>query len=123
LEAVGEGNFVFRGDSRPPEVIFEQGMAARGDGTDLLAHALDNTSPPSSYIGTSTDYEVAAGFNDQVYVVRPVDGIDVNATLGSMSPFPEESEIAIPWYISGSDIRAVTILPRGVSMLNPFWKP
>ncbi|WP_434362361.1 enterotoxin A family protein [Parasalinivibrio latis] len=97
------------------------GFEARGDSTDLLAHALDNTSPPNNYVSTSKSADVASSFNENVYVVRPQNGVDVNATLGSQSPFPDELEIAIPGGVEPSDIRAVT--QGNVSILNPEYKP
>jgi hypothetical protein len=114
--------FTFRGDTRGPDVIFNEGFAARGNSEDLFLHALDNTSPPSAYIPTSTSYGVASDFAENVYVVRPRNGIDVNAVLGSKSPFPSELEIAIPYRIDTKDIRAVTLRHDGVSILNPNYK-
>ena len=113
--------FTFRGDTRPPEVIFEEGFAARGTGTDLLSHALDNS--PSAFVSTSSSADVAAGFADNVYVIRPVNGINVNEVLGRLSPYPSELEIAIPGRILPTDIRGVTLLKQGLSILNPNWKP
>jgi len=125
--AVGEGSaaarFTFRGDSRGPDVIFNEGFAPRGNSTDLLAHAFDNTLPPSAYVSTSTSADVAAGFGDNVYVVRSTNGIDVNKVLGPASPYPNELEVAIPGGISPGNVRAVTIPSQGVSILNPNYVP
>lgn len=88
-----------------------------------MAHALDNTAPPSAFIPTSRSASVAGDFADSVYAVRPRGGIDVNATLGSRSPFPNELEIAVPHSISPFDIRGVTFPQQGFSTLNPSWKP
>jgi len=115
--------FTFRGDSRLEAEIFRDGFAPRGNSTDLLAHALNNTRPPSAFVPTSRSYDVASGFADNVYVLRPVNGIDVNRTLGSASPFPWEQEIAIFGKIPPSNIRAVTRPAEGVSILNPGYKP
>jgi Pertussis toxin, subunit 1 len=124
LAAESEGlGFTFRGDARPPGTIFNEGFAARGDSTDLLAHALDNTRPPSAFISTSQSADVAATFSDQIYVVRPTGGINVNQALGPLSPFPTELEIAVPWRIPASNVRAVTLPNQGVSILNPNWHP
>lgn len=122
-ELAPESTFVFRGDDMPHSVAFGQGFTARGTSTDLLAHALDNTSPPSAFVPTSASPTVAEGFGQNVYVIRPVNGIDVNQALGASSPFPGELEIAIPRGIAPGDIRAVTIPSRGVSILNPNWQP
>jgi hypothetical protein len=66
---------------------------------------------------------VAGDFADSVFVVRPHGGIDVNATLGARSPFPNELEIAVPHSISPADVRAVTFPQQGFSTLNPNWRP
>ncbi len=116
--------YTFRGDTRSPETIFEEGFTARGSSTDLFDHAVNNKRPPSAYIPTSKSAEVAADFvADQIYVVRPRGGIDVNDVLGTLSPIPEELEIAVPWKISPSDIRGVTLPKQGISLLNPNYKP
>jgi RHS repeat-associated protein len=115
--------FTFRGDARAPGTIFSEGFSARGSSTDLFAHALNNTRPPSAFIPTSKSSDVAAGFADNIYVVRPRGGIDVNQVLGPRSPFPDELEIAVPWRINPSDIRGVTLPSQGMSLLNPNWVP
>ncbi len=114
--------YTFRGDSRGPDVIFKEGFQPRGDSTDLMAHALDNKSPPSMYVPTSKSFDIANDFDSNVYVVRQKGGIDVNAVLGSKSPFPEELEIAMPGGVHPSDIRALTLPNQGVSILNPNFK-
>jgi hypothetical protein len=123
--------YTYRGDTRGPEVIFEQGFQPKGESTDLLQHAIDNNNPPSNYISTSKTYDVAAGFGTMgrttdgyVYVIRPKNGIDVNKKLGSSSPWPDEHEIAIPGGVHTKDIRGVTPVDsngvhKGYSLLNP----
>ncbi len=125
MAAEGEGwlGLTFRGDARPPSMIFEEGFSARGTSTDLLAHALNNTRPPSAFVSTSASPDVAAGFGKNVYVVRPVNGINVNDVLGARSPYPWEAEIAVPWQISPRDIRGVTFPDKGYSIFNPNWRP
>lgn len=124
----GQG-LTFRADSRPWSQIFVDGFQPRGTSNDLFAHALDNANPPSAFVPTSTSYDVARDFairggHDNVYVVRPTNGIDVNATLGARSPFPNELEIAVPQPgIAASDVRAVTLESQGISILNPNWRP
>lgn len=117
-----ESVFTFRGDPRPFDIVFEEGLSAKGDSTDLLAHALDSSNPPSAFISTSKSLDVAAGFNDNVYVLKVPNGIDLQEALGAANPFPREQEIAVPWRIEASDIRAVTRTSDGVSILNPNWK-
>jgi len=119
-------DFVYRGDSRDENVIFEEGMTARGDSSDIFAHMENNLDPASMYISSSTSPEIASGFGDgqNVYVIRPTNGIDV-MTLQSnpswQSYHGNEFEILLPNRVEPSDIRAVT---RGnQSILNPNWKP
>lgn len=113
--------FTFRGDSRSADEIFSNGFKPRGSSTDLQAHALDNTSPASAFVSTSKSPKVASEFADNVFVVRPRNGVDVNKTLGSKSPFPDELEIAIPGGVAPTDIRAVTT--GNISILNPNFRP
>ncbi|MEO7697896.1 MAG: RHS repeat-associated core domain-containing protein [Opitutus sp.] len=115
--------FTFRGDTRAPATIFKEGFTARGSSTDLLSHALDNTRPPSAFVSTSKSAELANTFADNVYVVRARSGIDVNEVLGPRSPFPSELEVAVPFRIAPTDVRAVTLPQQGVSILNPNWIP
>ena len=91
---------------------------------DLLSHAEDSDDPLSGFVATSPDYNVACGFGNNVYVINPPpNAIDVNATLGSLSPNPWENEIAIPGPVSGSQIRALTLPGQGISILNPGYIP
>jgi len=115
-------NFTFRGDTRSPSTIFDKGFSARGESTDLFLHAVNNTSLPSVFIPTSRSFDVASGFADNVFVIRPRNGIDVNSVLCPRSPFPHELEIAIPNRIAPSDIRGVTVPSEGISILNPNFK-
>ncbi|WP_349735280.1 scabin-related ADP-ribosyltransferase [Pseudomonas jessenii] len=114
--------YTFRGDTREPDVIFNEGFQSRGDSKDLMLHALDSKSPPSMYVPTSRSLDVASDFDSNVYVVRQRGGIDINAVLGSKSPFPEELEIAIPGGVRSIDIRALTLPDQGVSILNPNFR-
>jgi len=88
-----------------------------------LKHARDNTAPPSIFVSTSKSPSVAGGFADNVFVIRPRNGVDVNSVLGRRSPFRDELEIAIPRGVNPSDIRGVTLPREGVSILNPNFKP
>ncbi len=89
----------------------------------FLLYALNNNNPPSIYVPSSTSFDVAAEFSNYVYILRANNGINVNNVLGSRSPFPHEFEIAIPGGVDPSDIRAVTLLRDGVSLLNPNYIP
>ncbi|MBN6065371.1 hypothetical protein HYE66_02710, partial [Aggregatibacter actinomycetemcomitans] len=119
------GQVTYRGDSRSPSTIFSEGFKTLGNSDDLLLHARDNTSPPSNFISTSTSPDVATtfatGFGTRdgfVYAVKPKNGIDVNATLGSKSPYPTELEIAVPGGISPKDILGATPVYKDGSMAN-----
>jgi RHS repeat-associated protein len=115
--------FVFRGDPALMDVAFNEGIQPKGASTDLLAHALNSDNPASGFVATSRSPAEAAVFADQIYVIRSVNGIDVNETLGQFSPFSREQEIAIRGPVSPSDVRAVTLPNQGVSILNPNYKP
>jgi len=92
---------VFRGErsSVTPEIVFEQGLKAKGGNTDLLRHVTSNQ-PDTNFISSSVRPKIATGFsgrnNGHVFVIKTRNGIDVNKTLGAKSPFPEQFEIAIP---------------------------
>ena len=126
---------VYRGDSRSPNTIFNEGFSPRGNSTDLYAHALDQTNPPSNFISTSKSQEIGKNFasgqawgeprNGFMYTIdKPTNGIDVNTTLGSRSPYPFEEEIAIPGKINPSQIKGATPVSSdgamgNYSILNP----
>jgi RHS repeat-associated protein len=97
---------LFRGDERSPDEVFKTGFQPRGKETDLFKYALYNV--PSAYVSTSTSVKIAQEFasgNGYVYTIRSqTKGIDVNATLGSNSPFAHEKEIAVLGGIRTEDI-------------------
>ncbi|WP_208605828.1 scabin-related ADP-ribosyltransferase, partial [Rodentibacter genomosp. 1] len=118
-------SFTYRGDSRTPKEIFNLGFFPRGNSTDLLLHARDNTSPPSNFVSTSISQGVAINFatnfgsrNGYVYAIKPNGGIDVNRTLGSTSPYPSEQEIAIPYGINPKNILGVTPVDKNGKLGN-----
>jgi hypothetical protein len=91
---------------------------------DLLKHADDNEKPPSAYVSTTTSPDVAAMFGSNIYVIRtPDNAIDVNATLGPLTPQRKLLEFAIPGPIYGHEVRGVTDPKRGKSWLNPNYIP
>jgi hypothetical protein len=118
----------YRGDTRPPEVIFDQGFQPRQNGTEavsregLLDYAENNT--PGPWVSTSRDPEVAADFvGDQdgwVYDVEvPRDrAVDVNHALGTDSPYPQEDEIAVAGGIIGEDVISATNTRTGEKIFN-----
>jgi RHS repeat-associated protein len=123
-ETAQSSSFVFRGVNTSPNTVFNQGFTPKGDSMDLLAHALDSDEPASGYISTSTSSNVASNFGPNVYAIRtPSNAVDVNATLGSASPYPDELEMAVPGSISGNQIRGVTMSGMNYSILNPGYGP
>jgi hypothetical protein len=124
--------YLYRGDGREPWEIFEAGFEPWGDSTDLYLHALDNKSPPSWFVSTSTSEKAATkfatghGFEDgYVYILKNIRGIDVNKELGAMSPHRRETEIAFPGGINNRDIVGVTPVTedgvyKGYSIPNPY---
>lgn len=100
--------FNFRGDSRPPEEIFNTGFQPWNSGgnltlqqhVDLFDEVTGATIDirDSQWISTSYSPSVAKGFANPnfeggyVYSLRPEVGFDVNLTLGRNSP---ESEFAV----------------------------
>ena len=133
-DAGGGGRYLFRGDARPPEQVFQDGFQPRGTSTDLLDYARNNT--PSVYVGTSKSADVAADFatngglrDGYVYATKPAaGGIDVDQALGASSPFPAEQEVVFPGGLSPSEIRGATPISADGqfgthSVLNPNFKP
>ena len=114
-----------RGDTRGPNIIFRIGFKPKGNSRDLLLHAKDNNTPPSNFVSTSKSREVAEQFATQfgtsdgfVYAIRPKNGIDVNASLGSKSPFPHKAEIAVPNGVAPQDILGATPISKDGSLAN-----
>ena len=49
-------------------------------------------------VGVAINFATNFGMrNGYVYAIKPVGGIDINKKLGSLSPYPSEQEIAIPY--------------------------
>jgi len=131
----------YRGDSRPPELIFSKGFDPKGNSSDLLLHARDNNKPPSAYVSTSTEFNQAktfaigsaekAGYSKSwVYEIHNSgNGVDVNKVLGSNSPFPWETEIAYKGgvkpeqIISATEIDVKTHEKIGEPIRNKSFKP
>ncbi|MFK3774184.1 RHS repeat-associated core domain-containing protein [Pseudomonas sp. NPDC089406] len=135
LPSAGETNdpkYLYRGDNRHPDTIFEEGFKPRGDSDDLELHAYDNKEPPSNFISTSLLESVASEFatdkgrqSGWLYIIRyQKNGRDVNKELGSNSAFKEEKEIAVPGGIDRSEILGATHIqkkgtPSNETKLNP----
>ena len=108
---------VWRGDGRPPDEIFANGFKPNGSDMGLLDHA--NGSPTSGYVATSTDPGVASGFGPYLYKVTGApNGVDVNATLGKLSPYPGEMEVAFPGGIDACFVEGC-YSPSGQWVGNP----
>ena len=126
LAVVAKPTYVFRGDGRPPAQIFDEGFKASGTNTDVLNHATTNTN--SGLISTSSTPNVAREFADvqvggYVYTVRkPPQALDVNATLGAKSPYPQEFEIAVPGAIRPQDILGARQVGPDGKFVGPFVK-
>ena len=100
--------YVFRGDGQHPNDVFKQGFQAQGNNMDLYNHAATNFN--SGYVATSKTPNIARDFayeNDGfVYTIKkPSNGVDVNKSLGEISPNAHEKEIAIPNSISSENIK------------------
>ncbi|MFC5743574.1 putative Ig domain-containing protein [Dyella tabacisoli] len=108
---------VFRGErsSVTPDDVFANGISSKGSNLDLLAHTSANQGD-SGFVATSPQFNIAqefAGRNGYIYDIFPKGGVDVNATLGASSPFPEQFEIAMPGGISPGNIRGAYPLRQG----------
>ncbi|WP_256095581.1 enterotoxin A family protein [Pseudomonas sp. 31 E 6] len=124
-------SYLYRGDLREPEEIFEKGFESRGASTDLFLHSLNNASPPSNFVPTSTSREqalvFASGFGFEkgfLYTLKRIPGRDVNKELGMRSKHKNEKEIAIPGHIDAKNILGASPVNedgtfKGYTILNP----
>ncbi len=91
---------LYRGDTRPPDDIFDAGFQPKRPGATVGLHEYCSLNTPSQFASTSTDKSASALFcQEEGYLYEidpPSGGIDVNQTLGDASPFPRECEIAFP---------------------------
>jgi hypothetical protein len=137
-------DYLYRGDSRPPETILRSteeggGFQPRGTNTDLDHYVRYQTD--SGFVSTSRGYDSAAesAFGDDsfqepqrgyVYTINNTvpNQRDVNAEMGMSSHLPGEEEIAIQGRISPSDIRYATELDNDNDAAqlgtyhNPLWR-
>ena len=127
---------LYRGDSRPPEKIFDEGFESwavsdniKNPPDDLAEYVAKNTKGP--YVSTSKDVNVASGtFSDGKYVYkidpRGQTTIDVNKSLGPHS-LQHEMEVAFLDKIPSSAIKgAHPVLPDGTLgelIKNPKYIP
>jgi hypothetical protein len=122
--------FTYRGDSRPPNVIFSEGFRPKGTNTDLKQYVLTNK--PSIFVSTSKSEQVAknfAGPGGWVYTVNPGrEGIDVNQKLGP-HVYQNEQEIAVKGGVKVKDIARARQLDdagrdyTGPAIENPLFRP
>ncbi|MFQ6228892.1 hypothetical protein [Nocardia sp. NPDC002869] len=108
---------VYRGDTRPPAIIFEHGFTPRGDNRDLGDH--QGEYGDSAYIGTSTEHANAAdhadgphgyGADGYVYVIRDATGgVDVDHwnLMRDGSLLAPENEIAFEGGIPADKVMGV----------------
>ena len=103
VAGAGEGNYLYRFDTRSPlEIQQLGGFKSWGDNMNLLEHANGTSiaNKTSGYIGTSTNKLAALELSSErvgyIYKIKPINGVNVNAKLGTRSPFPWESEVAVP---------------------------
>lgn len=90
---------LYRSDSRGPEIVFEQGFAAKDvdhGQYDVMQYVLVNQ--PSPYVSTTYDHDLyrswyKSGFN---YYIDAPGGVDVNRTIGSKHKYADQLEVAFP---------------------------
>ncbi|MFT0476730.1 RHS repeat-associated core domain-containing protein, partial [Pseudomonas antarctica] len=122
--------YLYRGDSRHPDEIFESGFESRGKSTDLYLHSQNNANPPSNFVSTSVSREQGVMFattygleEGYLYILKKIPGRDINKELGNRSDYKKEREIAIPGRIDTNDILGATPLNddgthKGYSLIN-----
>ena len=125
---IGDSDYpevVYRGTNKRPEDAFDKGFNPRGKGEDIYKHAVDNTSPPSKYVCTSTSCDVAANYATNImgdghaYIIRrPENGVDVNKVLGAKSPYPSDKEIAIPGPVPGNQVLGAIPVDKDGNLAN-----
>ncbi|MFF5564866.1 ADP-ribosyltransferase [Streptomyces sp. NPDC012623] len=94
---------LYRAESRPPEIVFEQGFLPKApvDGQyDVAQHVLAGQDSP--YVSTSYDhdlYKQGATHTFNYYIDAP-GGIDVNRTIGATHKAAHREEVAFPGGVS-----------------------
>jgi hypothetical protein len=127
-----ENEYLYRGDLRRPDEVFEAGFVSKGKSKDLFLHLWDNKNPPSNFVSASTDIEIAIDFGTEyrtkkgfVYTLKKIWGHDINKEFHPNDiPFSYEDEIAIPDRVKSEDIMGATPLKKdgsyiGYSIPNP----
>ncbi|MFE1959784.1 ADP-ribosyltransferase [Streptomyces sp. NPDC059479] len=124
---------LYRADSRPPEIVFEQGFHPKAtlDGQyDVEKYVLVNQ--PSPYVSTTYDHDLykqwyKSGYN---YYIDAPGGIDVNKTIGATHKWADQEEVAFPGGISRELIVGVCPVDKQKKteimtecLDNPHYKP
>ncbi|MET9963154.1 ADP-ribosyltransferase [Streptomyces sp. NPDC006326] len=124
---------LYRSDSRPPSVVFEEGFLPRAtvDGQyDIEQYVLVNQ--PSPYVSTTYDHDLyktwwKSGWN---YYIDAPGGVDVNLTIGDTHKYASQVEVAFPGGIERSFIVAVCPVDKATKTEimnecqdNPHYKP
>ncbi|MGF6221015.1 RHS repeat-associated core domain-containing protein [Pseudomonas frederiksbergensis] len=127
-----EEDYLYRGDEREPNDVFQNGFKSKGKSNDLLLHSIDSENPPSNFISTSPSRDVgklfATGYHTKVgylYTLQKIDGYDLQKELGQAYLFGSEKEIAIANRIENSDVLGATLIiddgrELGYSIPNPY---
>lgn len=89
---------VYRADRRSPEVIFEQGFAAKdvqNGQYNVRSYVLKNQ--PSPFVSTTYRDDLYKEWKSPFYyLVDAPGGVDVNATIGDDHQYAEQEEVAFP---------------------------
>ena len=124
-------DYLFRGDKILPSEAFENGFKSKGTSEDLYLHAVDSDDPPSNFISTSSLRSVGITFatsygerKGYLYILKSIEGHDINLELGKQTPYPKEREFAIHNTINPEDILGATPVKAdgsyvGYSIPNP----
>jgi len=127
-----EEDYLYRGDEREPDDVFQNGFKSKGKSNDLLLHSIDSENPPSNFISTSPSRDVgklfATGYHTKVgylYTLQKIDGYDLQKELGQAYLFGPEKEIAIANRIENVDVLGATLIiddgrELGYSIPNPY---
>lgn len=125
-----QSKVLYRGDRSTvtPEDVFNNGFTPKGTEDDLLAHVSSNST--GNYVSTSSEFDIASDFakkNGYVYEIETSNYIDVNKTLGSQSPYPEQIEFSIPGGVSADEVIGAYVKKgwelKGEYISNPnYWR-
>lgn len=123
---------VYRADGRAPEVIFQEGFAAKdvADGQyDVQKYVLKNQ--PSPFVSTTYRDDLYKDWKPRFYYeVDAPGGIDVNMTIGDDHKYADQEEIAFPggldtrFVVKGCPVdRATLTIDESECQDNPNYEP